>query len=148
VKHPHAGNAHHRVPATGATSPPSQHNWGDSNFYVRADEAISTVTVEHRAARAPDPFRIRLAEVPTVGAALELVPAGQDEVVGDGPESLEDEIEKLLKTSTVPLGLTEIHTSLRKGRNRVSEALGIMVEAGTIEREGRGFRLRTVPSST
>ncbi|MFN8626219.1 MAG: AAA family ATPase [Candidatus Binatia bacterium] len=41
------------------------HAWGDSNLYLRRREDHLTLSVEHRAAPAPAPFRLILAEQPT-----------------------------------------------------------------------------------
>lgn len=127
------------------------HAWGDSNLYVRAERAVSTITVEHRAAQAPEPFRVRLVEARAGGPALELV-AGEveqdQEDQDDSEDSLEVEIENLLRASSKSLGLTEIQTALHRGRTRISAALAAMVESGTLEKEGKGYRLRTVPPPT
>jgi AAA domain len=63
------------------------HAWGDSNLYLRRDGDTLTLTVEHRAAPAPQPMKIELVEA---GEALALQLVERSETAAPVPSSLDE----------------------------------------------------------
>lgn len=127
------------------------HAWGDSNLYLTPSKGGARVTVEHRAARAPEPFRVHL-ELGE-GAGTEHLVADEDDVEGDGDGNEDDEavdVEQAIMTilNGGPLGHGKIRDRLNVRGSRVTEALGRLQRNGQVEKDGRNWRLRSVPTSS
>lgn len=123
------------------------HAWGDSNIYLTRQTKGSRVVVEHRAARAPAPFCLRLSAEGGPGTEY-LV---RDDDAGEEEEkveaSIEDEVLTLLENASGPLGHGEVRDALGKQGQRVADALRDLAASGRIEKDGRAWRLRSVPES-
>jgi len=121
------------------------HAWGDSNLYLTPTSAGSRIVVEHRSARAPDPFTIGLTSTKDGSVTgLGIVDDDDRSTRDDGP-ALDERVLACLKDSDKPLGLTDLQTRLHVGRTRLSETLDVMEDAGRLERDGAKFRLRIAP---
>jgi hypothetical protein len=126
------------------------HAWGDSNLYLRKHQGALTLTVEHRAAAAPDPLALRLVAGAGGDAHLALVEAGEaheraaDERAAAG---LEQNIVSTLAAAVEPLGRTALRDKLRVRNERLGEALTALVQRGVVVRAGDRWSV-PVPSST
>ena len=122
------------------------HAWGDSNLYLRRQQGALTLTIEHRAAIAPDPLGLQLvADRINDDAYLALVePSEQRAPVAVG---LEQTIVTTLAAAGEPLGRTALRDKMHVRNERLGEALTRLVAAGTIVRAGDRFRV-PVPAST
>ncbi|MFC1706527.1 AAA family ATPase [Planctomycetota bacterium] len=112
--------------------------WHDSALFLTPARDHKVLTVEHRRARAPGPFRLRLVNEPT--PCLELLP---DEK-GAPParqlaDTLQAEILSLLRASHVPLSTQELRRSLARRKASVVAALHVLRETGRVERNACGW---------
>ena len=123
------------------------HAWGDSNLYLTPTRAGSRVVVEHRSARAPEPFTVALqvGEGDTVEGLGVVEDAEEDAADREVTVPLDERVLDALDESAVPLGLTDLQQRLRAGRSRLSKVLAGMVGAERLERQGDRYRVRTVP---
>jgi hypothetical protein len=123
------------------------HAWGDSNLYLTPTRAGSRVVVEHRSARAPEPFTValRLGDQEAVEGLVAIEDVDDDDETTESAAPLDERVLALLGSSPAPLGLTSLQQRLRVGRTRLSGVLASMVEAERLDRVGDRYRVRTVP---
>jgi hypothetical protein len=103
------------------------HAWGDSNLYVRRTKDALVLTVEHRAAAAPDPLSLTL--VDDDGHPRLTVVDAPDAAVRDAHD-LDGRILEALRAA--PLA----RASLRVRNERLGEALTRLAAAGGVVRVG------------
>lgn len=114
------------------------HAWGDSNLYLRRHKDALVLTIEHRAAAAPDPLRLHLVadesrthlalldrDADVQGAGLEDVPADFDRLLLDQ-----------LASAGAPLSRPQLRAELHVRNERLGEALARLAAAGVIVRAG------------
>lgn len=120
------------------------HAWGDSNLYLRRHQGALSLTIEHRAAAAPEPLALRL--VPTAGghAHLALVDSGDERT--QPAASLEQTILATLASAGEPLGRTALRDTLRVRNERLGEALTRLAATGAVVRTGDRWSI-PVPTS-
>lgn len=121
------------------------HAWGDSNLYLRRQQGSLTLTVEHRAAAAPDPLALRL--VPTRGGDAHLALVTPDEEPARSALELEQRIVSTLASAREPLGRTALRDKIRVRNERLGEALTRLTASGAILRAGDHWSV-PVPSPT
>lgn len=121
------------------------HAWGDSNLYLRRQQGTLTLSIEHRAAAAPEPFALRLVPLHDGEAYLDLVVPG--EVSDRGTDELEHLILSTLAAAGEPLGRSVLRDKLRVRNERLGEALTRLVAMGTIARAGDRWSV-PVPTPT
>ncbi|MFN8625942.1 MAG: hypothetical protein U0587_08180 [Candidatus Binatia bacterium] len=81
------------------------HAWGDSNLYLRRRDQLLRLSVEHRAARAPDDLTLELAADPL---ALRIAKATPPELAPPDQPSPAARIEQALLAADAPLGVREL----------------------------------------
>jgi hypothetical protein len=121
------------------------HAFADSSAYLarRGDELL--LTVEHRAARAPQPMTLALVSTPGgVDTHLELT--AQLATESQEPP-LSTRLLQLLNHSADPLRRTDLRAQLRVNNQRLGEALRALEKSGEICRTARGWALNTNNSS-
>ncbi len=122
------------------------HAWGDSNLYLRRQQGALLLTIEHRAASAPDPFALRLVADPSRGDAhLALAEPGPERSADE--TGLERTIVSTLAAAGEPLGRTALREKLRVRNERLGGALERLVATGTLVRAGDRWSV-PVPTST
>jgi hypothetical protein len=121
------------------------HAWGDSNLYLRRQQGALSLSIEHRAAAAPDPFALRLVPTPDGEAYLDLVVPG--EVPDRGTSELELLIVSTLAAAGEPLGRTALRDKVRVRNERLGDVLTRLVAAGRIVRTHDRWAV-PVPSPT
>lgn len=112
------------------------HAWGDSNLYVRRQKDALILTIEHRAAAAPDPLRLQLVSDDDEGRAAHLAivdGATDDAHAGDELDRLL--VEKLIRAGG-PLSRTQLRAELRVRNERLGHALARLTAAGSLLRVG------------
>jgi AAA domain len=116
------------------------HAWGDSNLYLRRREDHLTLCVEHRAAAAPEPFRLILADQP----APHLDVIDDDGTVPDprGAELLADRVLELLRRSDGALTREAIRAELKVRNTTLGQALARLRAQLFIQRGPDGFHAR------
>jgi hypothetical protein len=122
------------------------HAWGDSNLYLRRHQGHLTLTIEHRAAQAPDPFALRLVADRCRGDAhLALVEPGDDRAASAG--DIEQTIVSTLAAAGEPLRRTALRDKLRVRNERLGEALTRLAASGAVVRTGDRWAV-PVPTPT
>jgi hypothetical protein len=121
------------------------HAWGDSNLYLRRQQGALLLTIEHRAAPAPEPLPLRL--VATAGGDAHLALAEADCETDRAPTGLDQAIVSTLVTAVEPLGRTALRNKMRVRNERLGEALARLASAGILVRVGDRWSV-PVPSST
>ena len=118
------------------------HAWGSSNAYLTQDHGGLTLTVEHRAAPAPDPFRLRLVSRKD-GSGTHLMVVGEASEIRSEP--IERRIEAELETAGAPMLRRELRMLLRVNNHRLGEALERLEHAGRVRHSAEGWE--SAPSS-
>ena len=113
------------------------HAWGDSNLYLRRREPLLRLSVEHRAARAPDDLTLELCAAPLTLRVADTAP------VADPPAALSpaERIEHALATATTPLGVRELRAACRIRSETLCATLDALATAGRVVKSADGYTL-------
>lgn len=110
------------------------HAWGDSNLYLRRSQGQILLAVEHRAARAPEPFTLQLQgdQIPHL------------ELVAPVPslarcQNLHAEILELLRRHPEPLANYQLREALKVRNQLLTAALRDLLTQNKISRVDRGW---------
>lgn len=135
----HASKRHRAQPGQSLRGSSDLHAIGDSNAYLaRKDEHI-VLTLEHRAARAPEPMLLELVDDDEAGTHLRVCDARPSN--GGAERSLEDEVVDLLSGGERCLPRTEIRARLRVNNQRLGDVLCQLERLGRLRRTARGWTL-------
>jgi hypothetical protein len=119
------------------------HAWGDSNLYLRRVRDALALTIEHRAAAAPEPLRLAL-----VGddshAHLEIL-RGEGSDDGDDVTAVDLDAAVLHALAAAPLSRTGLRAALRVRSERLGPVLARLAANGRIVREGDRWGAAKVP---
>jgi len=107
------------------------HAWGDSNAYLTHDCGNLKLTLEHRAAPAPEPFHIRL-ETDPLHLALAQAP-------DDQPLTLEDRVMAVVSRAQAPLTRTELRRQVKVNNHQLGLALTGLEKLGQLSRSADGW---------
>jgi RecA-family ATPase len=107
------------------------HAWADSALYVSHEQAGMRLTIEQRAAPAPEPCFIRLAEHPPHPVLTS--PAETD------TPSLQDRLLDTLRRSPTPITRTDLRRLLAIQNRRLGDALHKLEALGRIRRTPQGW---------
>jgi hypothetical protein len=116
--------------AEAATSTP-----GATHLYLRRQKDTLVLTIEHRAAAAPDPLRLRLVTDSEADAHLAIIDGDTHVGLGDDSE-LDRRLLETLTRAPAPLGRTQLRAQLHVRNERLGDALARLATAGTVVREG------------
>jgi hypothetical protein len=119
------------------------HAFGDSNLYLRRRGGELILSMEHRAAAAPEPVTLEL--VTTREDAIHLAVRGPGAESIDGPCRLEEEILRALG-ETAALTRTRLRERLSVNNDRLGRTLLKLEREGKVRRGGGGWS-RIIPSS-
>jgi hypothetical protein len=120
------------------------HAWGDSNLFLRRQQDVLTLDVEHRAACAPDPIRLSLES-----SDQRLVLAGErptETARHQAAAAPEARLLEFLATATTSLTRREIQGALRMRAESIGGVLEHLQRQGSILRSAQGYRLAPVSS--
>jgi hypothetical protein len=109
------------------------HAWGDSNLYVRRQKDALVLTIEHRAAAAPDPLRLELIAADDADVHLAIV-AGDLPVGQKAPRELDSLVLEALGRAGRALSRSELRAELRVRNERLGDALLRLVATGALIR--------------
>jgi len=118
------------------------HAWGDSNLYLRRSHGKLALTIEHRAAPAPEPLTLSLVhgaggEDPHLQIVVERgLGAAATEQLPCGRPPLDELVLRLLGESTSPKTRSDLRVALRVRNERLGDALERLSAAGAIQRLG------------
>ncbi len=146
VHHVRKSSAPQQAAGQGLRGSGDLHAWSDAALYLRRKGEDVVVTVEHRSAKAPSPFALRLFAADDSPPRLEIV-----EVQAAGlaaGESIEERVLEVLESSA-PLTRSALREKVGVRNERLGEALERLTETGSIKRTGEGWQLgsadRSVP---
>jgi len=120
------------------------HAWGDSNLYLRKHQGTLLLTIEHRAATAPEPLALRLFADDRGSAHLGLAEPGAEQT--PPVPRLEHAVLSTLTAAAEPLGRAALRDRMRVRNERLGEALAQLLATGAVVRIGDRFRV-PVPTS-
>lgn len=107
------------------------HAWGDSNLYLIRDRFGLKLIAEHRAAPAPEPVYLRLAQ-----GTPHLVIHSPDT---DQPPALEERIVEALRAAGAPTTRTHLRHRLAVNNQRLGHALQRLEQLGAVRRTADGW---------
>ena len=107
------------------------HAWGDSNAYLAHDRGKLKLTLEHRAAPAPEPFHIELKTEPL---QLALVEGFEDR-----PPSLENRVMEAVDRAKAPLTRTELRRQVKVNNQQLGLILTGLEQRGQLSRTPDGW---------
>jgi AAA domain len=116
------------------------HAWGDSNLYLRRSHGQLALTIEHRAASAPEPLTLALVQDGGDPHLQIVVGRGLGGATPDAPRCgeppLDELVLRLLGEANSPKTRTELRVALRVRNERLGDALERLSSAGAIQRLG------------
>lgn len=116
--------------------------FGDSYLYLSRKHEHLVLTVEHRAAPAPDPIMLDLV-ADDEGAHLDAV-----DPETTPPSGLAEDVLEILRSAEAPVSGPVMRARLRVNNNRLYETLGQLQAAGAIQRSSHGWSVPAVPPPT
>jgi hypothetical protein len=114
------------------------HAWGDSNLYLRRRDQTLRLSVEHRAARAPDDLVLELATEPL---ALRIADAAPPELTSADQPSPPTRIEQALLAAPAPLKARELRALCRLRSETLYATLDTLLADGRVIRTHDGYSL-------
>lgn len=114
--------------------------WGDSYLYVRRHKGTLVLSIEHRAAAAPEPLRLQLVAGDNVDVHL-TVSADDLGASDDPPSDLDRLVFGALTRAARPVGRAQLRAELRVRNERLGDALLRLLAAGAITRDGDRWRV-------
>ena len=113
------------------------HAWGDSNAYLVRKKELIHLTLEHRAAPAPEPFALALVSHEENTAHLEMSNPSKQVV----PTSLCERIKKVLTDTSEALSRTALRQMLHVNNKHLGDALLELERNGSIQRTREGWSM-------
>jgi hypothetical protein len=123
------------------------HAWGDSNLYLRRQKNALTLTIEHRAAAAPEPLMLHLVGNDVEKMAHLAIHDALAPTAGQTIPDLDRAIVDAISTAGQPVGRTSLRDQLRVRNERLGEALTRLSSCGAISRVGDRWAI-PIPAST
>jgi RecA-family ATPase len=111
------------------------HAWGDSNLYVRRQKDALVLTIEHRAAAAPEPLRLQLVAGDDAFVHLAII-ATDLPVENEAPRDLDPLVLAALRRAGRALSRSQLRAELRVRNERLGDALVRLVATGALIRDG------------
>lgn len=121
------------------------HAWGDSNLYLRRQQHRLTLTIEHRAARAPDPLLLELAGGDGDGNPHLRITDKNAPAEHASASELAQAVVTTLTSAGEPLGRTVLRAKLRVRNERLGDALAMLESSGAIVRRGDRWAVPASP---
>ena len=140
----HASKKHHAQPGQALRGSSDLHAFGDSNAYLARSGDRLLLTLEHRAAKPPDPLELFLRSQPDGSAThLQILSTPHDD---GGGVNLEERALACLRQTDKPLLRTVLRDSLKVNNQRLGEALLRLQHQGLAQRMDNGW-VATNPSN-
>lgn len=133
----HASKKQRSQPGQALRGSSDLHAIGDCNAYLARNGQHLVLTIEHRAARSPEPLLLEL-DVHDGASSLRVV---TDAPPGDDTATLDDRILDLMKGATEPLTRAVLRGRLRVNNQRLGDALRRLEDDHKIQRTGRGWTM-------
>ena len=120
------------------------HAWTDSALYVRRVRDHLAVTVEHRAAPAPEPFELALVASDQGPVHLDIID-GPDDATGPAHADLRSRLLDLLDAAPDGLSREELRASLRVRNDRLGPLLAGLARDHLLTRDHGAWKRVPVP---
>jgi hypothetical protein len=143
VHHARKSGAPHGQPGQSLRGSGDLWAWSDSALYLRRSGEHVILSVEHRAARAPDPVFVRLAHADEERVHLEVVPGYVQKRCQGRPSITEGILGALAEEQ--PLTREQLRSRLSVRNERLGGALAALERDGQIERGPEGWRVVSSP---
>jgi hypothetical protein len=136
----HASKKHRAQPGQALRGSSDLHAFGDSNAYLARKDDRIVLTMEHRAARAPDPVDLQLLSNDDDSAThLEVVSFQKS----DTASLLSERLLPLLTNENTPITRKLIREKLKVNNQKLGETLIELEEKGLVVRSAKGWSLAT-----
>ena len=132
----HLSKKHYAQPGQALRGSSDLHAFGDSNAYLKRLKDRIILTLEHRAAKPPDPIALEIVSRPD-GTATHLKIVSSAKMPDD--VSLNDQILALLRQEEKPLTRTAIRKRIKCNNQRLGQALLELNKQGNILRTSVGW---------
>lgn len=133
----HASKKHHAQPGQALRGSSDLHAFGDSNAYLARNGNRLILTLEHRAAKPPEPLELALMSQPDGSAThLQITSKVQDD---HGESSLAERALLFLKNTDKPLSRTTLRDSLKVNNQRLGDALLQLQKQNLVLRTENGW---------
>ena len=139
VHHARKSGAPHGQPGQSLRGSGDLWAWSDSALYLRRSGEHMILSMEHRAAAAPDPVFVRLAHADQERVHLEVLAGHVDKSHQGRPPITEALVCALAEEQ--PLTREQLRSRLSVRNERLGEALTALERDGRIERGSEGWRL-------
>jgi len=113
--------------------------WSDSNLFLSPKKNHLELSIEHRAARSPDPIALQLKHEPA--PHLVVIAKSMPQKMSPHTSPLAAQIQKELQNVARPLTTAELRDLLRRRKAAVVQALEALRTAGVISRTSSGWKL-------
>ncbi len=121
--------------------------WSDSSLYLTRRNQERWLTIEHRAAPAPEPFPLTLVE-PADGSPPHLERAQDRTADPAKPQPpLEHRLRIVLREAKKPLSRVTLRKRLGVNNQRLGDILLALERSGDVVRTSTGWRFRAIPTS-
>jgi hypothetical protein len=140
VHHARKGAAHMRA-GQALRGSSELHAWGDSNLYLRRKDRTLYLSIEHRAAPAPDDLMLDIDDTPERTALRICTRAAETAPTANSDPC--QRVEGALSDAGHPLRLRQLRELCRIRTSTLCEILDQMIRAGRIQRSDAGFQLAT-----
>ena len=138
----HAGKKRRAQPGQALRGSSDLHAFGDSNAYLARRNDRIILTLEHRAAKPPEPIEMQLVSQPDRSAThLEIV----SPVKMDTSTSLAERVLAVLQHARKPLTRTTIRKHLKVNNQRLGETLAKLDSQGAVVRTSNGWVITSPP---
>jgi len=131
----HASKKHRSQPGQALRGSSDLHAFGDSNAYLARKKNSLVLTLEHRAAKPPDPIELQLLSKPD-GSETHLEPTICSK---NGANSLHEQIVVLLENTSTPLTRSALREQLKVNNQRLGAALTDLEKQRTAIRSAKGW---------
>lgn len=139
----HASKKQRSQPGQALRGSSDLHAIGDCNAYLARKDQRIMLTIEHRAARSPEPMLLELLS-DDAGDAIALQVCGQHGLQASEREAgLEDRILDMLDQAAAPLNRNALRARLRVNNQKLGEALAKLDDHRLITRVDGGWRTPT-----
>lgn len=142
----HASKKHRAQPGQALRGSGDLHAFGDDNAYLARRDDHLVLTIEHRAARAPDPLPLQLVSRPD-GSATHLALLAPPNLAASRTASLADTVCEALTRAGEPLPRGVLRERLRVNNQRLGDVLQELERAGRIRRSTAGWLCPTPQSA-
>lgn len=137
----HASKKHRAQPGQTLRGSSDLHAFGDSNAYLARDGDRLVLTLEHRAAKPPEPLTLQLVSEADGGGTHLAVVGGAPAVGAAGAAaSLAEHVLGALRASQTPMSRAALRVQLKVNNQRLGDALTELEKRSAVERTPEGWR--------